>query len=483
MKTSVYCAVIGAALLRGTCSGDPHKRKTIEREYAYQTTEQDDQQTAQILASSDMREILLRDAGEFLYPELRSSHNKQAQKVEAVTAGIVGMDILDERWDSTTGRFYILARVVVEPHKVKQRVAEVLNDASKTQELVDSRQRAQEARGKIQTLKAEMALSEAAQPRNDMTEASSDTDGVDKDDWGRKYADANTQPIKEKLIKEEKRAKDDKLAKAEAKQNKASEAYKKEINKLAVEEYFVQGFNAQENGATDKAIDYYQKAIELTPEDALIYIKMGSAYSEKEDYNQAIIYFQKAIDINPYSAYAYNNLGNAYAAIRDYTQALYCFNKAILIDPYEPYAYNNMGNAYSAQKDYVNAIDYYTKAVKADPTFAGAYCNMGTTYADLHDYKQALDCYQKAISLDPGLADAYNNMGYVNYELKNYERAMNNFQKAIQINPSFAEAYTNMGLVAGAQGKTSQQKEYSSKAARLGDDNARKWMSENGYKW
>jgi superkiller protein 3 len=426
MKTKIYTMCLCAALLCGAVSCLPSGKKTIEREYQYDASNQDDQQTAQTIAATEMREILLRDAGEFLHPEVRSSNSKQAKKIEAATAGIVGMDVLDEKWDSATGRFYILARVVVDPHKVNKKIAAVLRDTPKMKLLEDSRQRVKEAKAKAKILRTEAELSNSP---------------------------------------------------------KAKQAYSQEVKKLAVEEYFVKGFNAQENGAYDQAMDYYQKAIELTPQDAIVYNKMGAAYAAKSDYTQAMIYFKKALEIDPNNAYAYNNLGNVYASIKEYTQAIYCFQKAILIAPYEAYAYNNLGNAYSSQHNYVNAIEQYMQAVKIDPSFAGAYSNMGTAYADLQNYNQAIDCYNKAISLDPGFSDAYNNLGYANYELKNYEQALTYFKKAISISPHFAEAYSNIGLVYGEQGKTQLKVEYCTKAAKLGDLNARKWLQNNGHKW
>jgi superkiller protein 3 len=424
MKTKVWYIILCVLALFSASACD--QKKTIEREYAYTGDETDNQQTAQTIAATEMREILLRDAGEYLYPELRQTHSEQAKRVEAVTSGVVGMEVIDQQWDSVSGRYYILARMVVEPDKVNQKITKVLGDKYKTAELEESRRRTNEAKAKAQQLRIEVQR--------------------------------NPTPA-------------------------AKEAYKKEVTKLAVEEYFVKGFNAQESGYYDMAIEQYQKAIELTPEDAKVYIKMGTAFATKEDYEQAIIYFNKALAIYPYSSYAYNNLGNAYAALKNYAQAIYCYQKAIEIDPNEAYAYNNMGNAYSAQEHFVEAIEFYTTAITLFPNFAGAYSNMGTTYADLKNFKQAIDCYQKAISLDPYLADAQNNMGYAYYEMRNYAQAINCYKKALTIDPKFAEAYNNLGIAYGAQGNNSQRTDYSIKAARLGDADARAWLIANGYRW
>jgi len=58
----------------------------------------------------------------------------------------------------------------------------------------------------------------------------------------------------------------------------------------------------------DKAIEYYEKIIELYPNDAEAYYNMGFAYSNKSDYDKAIECYKKAIILNPDYAEAYNNL-------------------------------------------------------------------------------------------------------------------------------------------------------------------------------
>jgi tetratricopeptide (TPR) repeat protein len=65
-------------------------------------------------------------------------------------------------------------------------------------------------------------------------------------------------------------------------------------------------------GDYDKAIEYYHKAIELKPDDAVAYYNLGCAYDNKGDYDKAIKSYNKAIELKPDDAVAYNNRGNAY---------------------------------------------------------------------------------------------------------------------------------------------------------------------------
>ena len=58
----------------------------------------------------------------------------------------------------------------------------------------------------------------------------------------------------------------------------------------------------------DKAIEAYQKALEINPNDDTTYYNMGIAYGNQEEYDKAIETYQKALEINPKRKSAYTNL-------------------------------------------------------------------------------------------------------------------------------------------------------------------------------
>lgn len=100
-------------------------------------------------------------------------------------------------------------------------------------------------------------------------------------------------------------------------------------------------------GQYDKAIDYYQKALDIDlnvfgaeyPNTAIDYNNLGLAWDSKGQYDKAIEYYQKALDINlkafgaehPKVATGYNNLGSAYYQKGDYKTALEYFEAALPI--------------------------------------------------------------------------------------------------------------------------------------------------------
>ena len=70
------------------------------------------------------------------------------------------------------------------------------------------------------------------------------------------------------------------------------------------------GFVYQENKSDpDAAISAYQTAYVLTPEDVDIYVNLGSAFYDKEDYGNALAVYRQALELQPHNPKIHCNLG------------------------------------------------------------------------------------------------------------------------------------------------------------------------------
>jgi len=88
-----------------------------------------------------------------------------------------------------------------------------------------------------------------------------------------------------------------------------------------------------EKGDFDKAIENYDKAIELNPEYEKAYYNRGLAFACKEDYDKAIVDIKKVIEIKPNFAEAYYILGLAYEYKQLPDKAIEAYNKALKLNP------------------------------------------------------------------------------------------------------------------------------------------------------
>ena len=173
----------------------------------------------------------------------------------------------------------------------------------------------------------------------------------------------------------------------------------------------------------------------------------GYDCDERGEYQQAIDCYNKAIELDPEDADTYNNKGIALKSLGEYQQAIDCYDKAIKLKPDDLKAYYNKGDALRELGDHQQAIDCYDKAIELTPDYADAYNNKGIALHNLGEYQQAIDCYDRALELRPDDANVYNNKGYTLYKLSKYEQSIDWYNKAIELDPNVANTHNNRRIL------------------------------------
>jgi tetratricopeptide (TPR) repeat protein len=112
---------------------------------------------------------------------------------------------------------------------------------------------------------------------------------------------------------------------------------------------------------------YIKEAINLEPENALIYQIRADILSHRLNFQSAIVDYDTAINLNPVLAPAYFGRGQAYAQLRVYDQAIEDFTQAISIDPDNPKFHGLRGDAYLNLGQDEKAIQDYAEATRLDP--------------------------------------------------------------------------------------------------------------------
>ena len=202
------------------------------------------------------------------------------------------------------------------------------------------------------------------------------------------------------------------------------------------------------NNNLDKALEAFNEAIKLNPNNALAYCNRSVIYFDREDYEKALSDANKAVELDPTYALSYYNRGLANQNLQDYEQAVLDYNKAIDLDPNLLAAYNNRGLILYAAQYYAYALNDFNKVIELNPNFAIAYNNRNLIHVALKDFNSALNDVNKAIELKPDYAEAYYNRGNIYYYLHQYQKAIEEYDKAIELNPNFSQAKHNREVVA-----------------------------------
>ena len=151
-------------------------------------------------------------------------------------------------------------------------------------------------------------------------------------------------------------------------------------------------------GNINKAIEYYNKAIDLGYIDA--YQNAGLALKDNHQIDKAIAYWKKGAELGV--AYCYHDLGlvyrNGVQGINvDYNLAMYYFQKEAERKDADPDEYIYIGDIYYKLEDWDKAISFYKKTLdKGDAT---ALYEMARGYEAKGDYQTAVDYFQKGVDL------------------------------------------------------------------------------------
>ena len=117
----------------------------------------------------------------------------------------------------------------------------------------------------------------------------------------------------------------------------------------------------------------YPKILSEKEFEAIQFCNLGVAWYEKGDYEKAVEYTEKAIRLSPNYAAAFNNLGVAHAKQGSFDLAMEYYKKATIIDPYYATAFSNTGVAFYKLSYLQKAVEYFDKAIEADPKYDRAY--------------------------------------------------------------------------------------------------------------
>lgn len=134
-------------------------------------------------------------------------------------------------------------------------------------------------------------------------------------------------------------------------------------------------------------------------------------YYRDEDFKKAIELYERAIEIDPDYALAYWGIGNAYEARF------------------------NLGPGRGDPGDLEKMLENYLRAYDLNPDFAETNLGLGWTYFYLGDNDKAIQFFKRAVELDSNNAIVNLDAGAFLRSIGLYRQAIKYFQRAVKLNP------------------------------------------------
>lgn len=195
-----------------------------------------------------------------------------------------------------------------------------------------------------------------------------------------------------------------------------------------------------------------------------LYLK-GRFYWNKRtppDFQKAIGFFQQAIDQDPNYALAYTGLADTYALLTAYTaeqsdvvmpKAKEAALKALELDSRLAEAHASLGQiAAYYDYDFAAAEREYRRALELNPNYATAHQWLAEHLSTMKRFDEAFAEIKRALELDPLSLIINRIYADILVDARRYDEAIAQFQKTVELDPRFPTTYFFLGRAYEAKG-------------------------------
>lgn len=227
----------------------------------------------------------------------------------------------------------------------------------------------------------------------------------------------------------------------------------------------------------EKAIEHYNRALELYNEDISFLTNRAAVKYEQGDFQGCIADCDEAVNRGrelrtdyKLIARAMTRKGNALVKTGDLEAAIEVYNRSLTehrnadtlkrlqeaekalkeaneaayIDLEQSVQEKDKGNDAFKQQNYPAAVQHYTEALKRGPPSVNPeayklYSNRAACYTKLGAWNEGLKDADECIRLAPAFAKGYSRKGHLQYFMKEYDKAMETYEAGLQHDPENAE--------------------------------------------
>ena len=202
-----------------------------------------------------------------------------------------------------------------------------------------------------------------------------------------------------------------------------------------------------------------------------------------EDDQKALAYFQKAVQKDPNLVSAYVGISNAYQILGNIEIMLpnvahplgkQAIAKALEIDPYSGDAHGGLAwRLLYYDWDFVASEKEFKLALELDPNSAVAHQGYSKYFAALGKFPESIKEMKRALDLDPLSLNKLSDYCRVLYYARRYEEALAQCKAALELDPNYPEALDQTGDVYSAMREAVEAHRMYTKATMLfGEDPA-----------
>ena len=219
------------------------------------------------------------------------------------------------------------------------------------------------------------------------------------------------------------------------------------------QEFFEKGVDLQQRGLFDHAIEEYDRALRLDPDNINIMLNLGAACLQKGLSDRAVKLLRQVLEKEPDNGMALYNIGKAYVYREEYEQALAYFNRAGALQPEDldvkkliAVCLRHLGRIEQSVAITLGQLE--TIAGDAD-----ALLRLGDDLMQLERFDEALDIFRRASTVACDSILPLLGIYQCQLRLENREKAVTALKRAMMIEPTNQELLVKLADVYLGDGK------------------------------
>jgi Flp pilus assembly protein TadD len=200
-----------------------------------------------------------------------------------------------------------------------------------------------------------------------------------------------------------------------------------------------------------KAVDSFNQSNQITPSYPA-FNNQGIALASLGKIDEAIEFFETALQIKPDNATSLNNLGYALEQVDRKEEAYDVYVQSIALDAKTNWARDNLMRLVKEKLERGEFQDL-GQLISSVPTDARTQNALGVVLAKHGQNSQAILCFLAAISSKPAFVEAHNNIGIAYAKKGNFTKARLHFNQALILEPNSESVKANMNQLEDLESK------------------------------
>jgi Tfp pilus assembly protein PilF len=167
--------------------------------------------------------------------------------------------------------------------------------------------------------------------------------------------------------------------------------------------------------------------------EVLSHFNRGVHFYNQREFSKALQAYQKVLEVDPTYVEAHNNLGILHQEMGDWEKARKAYQTALEVQPHYEKGLINLGILCYLQAHYEESMDAFQKVLAVNPQNVEGHINLGVLLKKRGQLDQAAESFQRALTLNPLRGEIHYNLGLIFEQAQKIGLAVEHYQAFINL--------------------------------------------------